>query len=239
MLFGKHKDQTPFVAAIVPAAGASRRMGGENKLLMDLLGQPVLIRTLAALEASPLIGEIVLAAPEDLLETYGRLAKEAGISKLTKVVVGGETRQESVYRAAVQADPRARFLAVHDGDRPLVAGDLIDRVCRAAFAHTAAAPGVPVQDTVKQVDREDHIHRTVDREALRAIQTPQVADRDLLTAALQAAIQKKQAVTDECAALEGMGVRPVVVPGSFENRKITTPIDLVIARAILAGREGR
>lgn len=236
MLFGKKEKTPPFVSAIVPAAGASRRMGGENKLLLELGGVPVLVRTLQALESCPLIREIIVAAPSELIVTYGELAKSFEITKLTKVISGGETRQESVYKAALEASPQAEYLAVHDAARPLVTQEIVRQACQAAFAHTAAAPGVPIQDTVKRVDREDHIDQTVDRENLRAIQTPQVADKALLLAALQSALEQKAPVTDECAALERMGVRPVVTAGSAENLKITTPADLILAQAIWEGR---
>lgn len=236
MLFGKKEKEPPFVTAIVPAAGASRRMGGQNKLLLDLGGVPVLVRTLQALDRCELIREIVLAAPSDLIVDYGDLARAYEIAKLTKVVRGGETRQESVYKGALEAAPQAEYLAVHDAARPLVTQEVIRQACQAAFVHTAAAPGTPIQDTVKQVDRENHIDCTVDREALRAIQTPQVADKALLLAALQSALEQNLPFTDECAALERMGVRPVVTLGSAENIKITTPADLTFAQAIWEGR---
>lgn len=239
MLFGKKKKEPPFVTAIVPAAGASRRMGGENKLLMELCGIPVLARTLLVLEVCPSIREIVVAAAPDQLERYGEMIAAFDIKKAVKVVCGGETRGESVYRAALEADPQAKYLAVHDGDRPLVTREVVERACEAAFAHTAAAPGVPIHDTVKEVDKKDFVVRTVEREPLRAMQTPQVADRALLLAALQKALESKLPFTDECSALELMGVRPAVTPGSFENIKITTPIDLLLAQAILEGRAKR
>lgn len=237
MLFGKKKKQPPFVTAIIPAAGSSRRMGGGNKLLMELDGVPVLGRTLLALEACDIIREIVVAASEENLVAYAELGKALGITKLTKVVKGGDTRQESVYKAALEASPQAKYLAVHDGARPLVTPEVAQRACEGAFLHTCAAAGVAVHDTIKEIQKDGHIERTVDREMLRAMQTPQVADRALLTAALQSAMEAGVTVTDECAALERMGARPVITQGSFENIKITTPADLVYASAILEGRK--
>ena len=235
-MFGKFKKTPPFVTAIIPAAGASRRMGGGNKLLMELEGVPVLGRTLLALEHCEIIREIIIAASEDNIIAYAELGKVLGITKLTKVVKGGDTRQESVYKAALEADGRAKYLAVHDGARPLVTPDVVENACKAAFLHTCAAAGVKVHDTIKKVDRSDHVEQTVDREALRAMQTPQVADKNLLLAALKSAIDEGVTVTDECAALERIGARPVITEGSFENIKITTPVDLQFARAILEGR---
>ena len=236
MLFGKKKKQMPFVTAIIPAAGASRRMGGGNKLMMELDGIPVLGRTLLALEACDVIREIIVAAAEEHIVAYAELGKSLGITKLTKVVKGGVTRQESVYKAALEASPEAQYLAVHDGARPLVTADVVQKACEGAFLHTCAAAAVPVHDTIKEIQRDGHIERTVDRENLRAMQTPQVADKALLTAALQSAIEAGVTVTDECAALERMGARPVITEGSFENIKITTPADLIYGQAILEGR---
>ena len=236
MLFGKKKKQPPFVTAIIPAAGASRRMGGGNKLLLELDGVPVLGRTLLALESCPIIREIIVAAAEEHIVTYAELGKALRITKLTKVVKGGETRQESVYKAALEASPEAQYLAVHDGARPLVTPEVVQNACEGAFLHTCAAAAVPVHDTIKEVHKDGHIERTVDRDNLRAMQTPQVADKALLIAALQSAMEAGITVTDECAALERLGARPVVTEGSFENIKITTPADLIYGQAILEGR---
>ena len=238
MLFRKKKEQ-PFVAAIIPAAGSSQRMGGENKLMMDLDGVPVLGRTMLALEACPIIREIIVAAGEEHIVTYADLGTALGITKLTKVVKGGASRQESVYKAALEASPQAEFLAVHDGARPLVTEEIVKNACEAAFLYNASAAGVKVHDTIKEIGDKERIGRTVDREMLRAMQTPQVADKALLLAALQSALEANAPVTDECSALERMGVRPVVTPGSYENIKITTPVDLLFAKAVLEGRENR
>ena len=237
MLFGKKKKQLPFVTAIIPAAGSSRRMGGGNKLLMELDGVPVLGRTLLALESCEIIREIIVAASEENIVAYAELGKSLGVTKLTKVVKGGATRQESVYRAALEASAQAEYLAVHDGARPLVTADVVQKACEGAFLHTCAAAGVAVHDTIKKVQTDGHIECTVDRENLRAMQTPQVADRALLTAALKSAMDAGITVTDECAALERMGARPVITEGSFENIKITTPADLLYGEAILEGRK--
>ena len=236
-MFGKKKKAPPFVTAIIPAAGASRRMGCGNKLLMELEGVPVLGRTLLALESCPIIREIIIAASEDNIVTYAELGKALGVTKLTKVVKGGDTRQESVYKAALEAHEQAKYLAVHDGARPLVTPEVVENACKGAFLHTCAAAGVKVHDTIKRVDSTDHIAETVDRECLRAMQTPQVADKNLLLAALKSALDQGITVTDECAALELLGARPVITEGSFENIKITTPVDLQFARAVLEGRE--
>lgn len=235
-LFGKQEPAPPFVTAIIAAAGASRRMGGEDKLKMDLCGIPVLGRTLLAFEQCALVREIIVAAGEDRVVDYADLGSALGISKLTRVIRGGVTRMESVWLAAQETDPGCEYLAVHDGARPLVTPALIEQVCRDAFAHSAAVAAVPVYDTIKQAGADGRIDKTVDRALLRAAQTPQAADRALLLAAIQSAREAGFAATDECAALERMGVRPWLTPGEESNRKITTPIDLVFARAVLEER---
>lgn len=238
MLFRKKKER-PFVTAIIPAAGSSQRMGGVNKLMMDLEGVPVLGRTLLALEACSAIQEIIVAAGEEHVVTYAELGAALGITKLSKVVKGGASRQESVYKAALEASSKANYLAVHDGARPLVTEEIIKSACEAAFLYNASAAGVKVHDTIKEIADNERISRTVDRDVLRAMQTPQVAEKALLLAALQSAIEADAPITDECSALERMGIRPVVTLGSYENIKITTAVDLLFAKAVLEGRENR
>lgn len=237
-LFGrKKKEETPFVTVVIAAAGASRRMGGENKQLILLDGIPVLGRTLLAFQQSPYIREIILAAAEEHMAEYAALGRQLKIHKLTRVIRGGESRLESVYRAACEASPDCEYLAVHDGARPLVSQQVIENVCKAAFLYSAAGAGIPVTDTIKRIDREGRALATVDRESLRAMQTPQMAEKPLLLAALQSALEAGAETTDELAALERIGMRPVIVPGDRENIKLTTPTDVLVANAILAGRE--
>ena len=233
-LFRK-KEEKPFVSAVIAAGGSSARMGGENKLLYEIGGLPVLIHTMMAFEACPAVDEIILVARGDVLVEYSQLCRDFSVSKLSKVVAGGATRAESVYRGLSEVSERCRFACVHDAARPLILPEDIERVCAAAFECNAAAAACPMTDTVKVV-RDGRIERTVDRDSLVRAQTPQCADRQLLCAALQDAIQAGETVTDECAALERMGVRPTAVLCSAGNIKITTPEDLIIAQAMLEER---
>lgn len=235
-LFGKKEKPIPFVTAVILAAGASRRMGGENKQMMELSGIPVLGRSMLAFEGSPYIREIIVVAAEDQVVTYAELGAALKIGKLTKVIRGGQTRLESAYLGACEASEEAKYLAVHDGARPLVTQKIIADCCEAAFLHTASAAGVPVNDTIKEVDKKRCVVKTVDRANLMAMQTPQAADKALLLAALQSAKDAGAAVTDECAALERLGVRPFISAGSYENIKLTTPADLAVAQAIFERR---
>ena len=183
-MFGKRQKRThPYCAALIAAAGSSTRYGGENKLLQTLDGIPVLVRTLLTIDRVEGIDEIVIAAREDELLPYAELCKTFGLRKPVKVIVGGATRTESVLRAALEASPETEFFAVQDGARPLVTVELIDEVLDAARVYLAAAPAVPVRDTIK-VAHDGIVERTPDRSALFAVQTPQVFAADLLKAAL-------------------------------------------------------
>ena len=236
-LFHREKEAHPFCSAIVAAAGSSRRMGEVNKLMAPLLdGVPVLAWTLRPLNEAELVDEIVVAVREEDLLSTGDLCKIYGISKPVKIVRGGDTRLDSVLAASLECREDAAFLAVHDGARPLASPALIDRTIALARRTNAAAPAVPVKDTVKLV-RDGVVVSTPPREDLRAVQTPQVFEASLLRAALQAARDAGGAVTDDCAAVERLGKEVHLTEGDYENIKITTPEDLLLAAEILRRRE--
>ena len=228
--FKKFRDaQRPCCAALVAAAGSSSRMGGVNKLMLTLDGIPVLARTLTALQMARRIDEIVVAAREEDFLEISQLCRTYGITKCTKVIRGGESRAHSVLLAALEAGEGMELLAVQDGARPLVTPELIDDVAEQAARCGAAAPAVAVKDTIKALDRA----------ALRAVQTPQIFESALLKAALQAAVEGGIPITDDCSAVERLGKRVYLVEGDEENLKITTPVDLILAEAILQAREDR
>ena len=226
----------PRCAALVAAAGSSNRMGGGDKQLLELDGVPVLVRTLLALQNARRVDTIVVAAREEHLVEVSRLCKEYGITKCAKVVRGGESRVHSVLLAALEAGD-AELLAVQDGARPLTTPELIDEVIALAERCGAAAPAVAVKDTVKAVNSDDTVERTLDRSTLRAIQTPQVFQADLLKAALQAALESGAEITDDCSAVERLGKTVYLTEGDEANLKITTPTDLILAEALLRARE--
>ena len=231
--------QRPRCTALVAAAGSSSRMGGENKLLLPLDGVPVLARTLQALERAQRVDEIVIATRESDIVEISQLCRTYGVTKAVKVVRGGESRAHSVLLAALEADPKTELLAVQDGARPLVRPELIDSVIETAARCGAAAPAVPVKDTVKAVRADGAVEQTLDRSTLRAVQTPQVFTASLLKAALQSAIDKDLPITDDCSAVELLGKVVYLTEGDEENLKITTPVDLILAEAILRAREER
>ena len=214
----------PPCSMIVAAAGSSCRMGGQDKLFAPLAGVPVLTRTLRA-------------AQEERMEAVADLCAAAALHKKVKVVKGGASRTESVLAAALECDPRAELIAIHDGARPLVRSEMIDEMIRAGWQTQAAAPSTPVTDTVKVADDDRWVASTPDRSTLYAVQTPQVFQANILKAALQAALASGEPVTDDCAAVERLGKRVWLAEGDAENIKITTPVDLVIAEALLRQRE--
>ena len=234
------EGRRPHCAALVAAAGSSTRMGGgTNKLLLPLDGIPVLIRTLDALQRAERVDEIIVATREEELVEIAQLCHTYGITKCKKVVRGGESRAHSVMLAALEADKSMELRAVQDGARPLVTPELIDSVIAAAARCGAAAPAVPVKDTIKCVREDGAVAQTLDRSALRAVQTPQVFTADVLKAALQSVLEQGIEVTDDCGAVERLGKVVFLTEGEETNLKITTPADLVLAEAILKDREER
>ena len=185
-----------------------------------------------------LVDEIIVATREDLLLTVADLCGRCGLHKPVKVVRGGSTRAQSVLAAALEANPKAGLLAVHDAARPLVDPAEFDEIIRLACRTNAAAPAVPVTDTIKAADPTDgRVLSTPDRSTLFAVYTPQVIEASLLKAALQSAIDAGAEITDDCSAVERLGKEVYLATGSRENIKITTPLDLLIAEAILRGRD--
>ena len=236
----KRKERSrPRCTALVAAAGSSSRMDGINKLLAPLDGVPVLVRTLTSLQLATRVDEIVIAAREEDLLEISELCHTYDITKCSKVVRGGESRVHSVLLAALEVAPETELLAVQDGARPLVLPELIDQVILTAARCGAAAPAVPVKDTVKLVKDGGAVEQTLDRVQLRAVQTPQVFDAELLRAALKDALESGVPITDDCSAIERLGKVVFLVEGDEENLKITTPLDLLLAEAVLQARKER
>lgn len=222
----------PYCTAVVAAGGNSTRMGGENKLLATIGGKPVIVHTLLALEQAKRVKEIVIATRADDIPKYAALCKQYGIKKVSKVVIGGSTRVESVFNGILQANNRAKLIAVHDAARPFATPELIDRVIERANLTLAAAPAIAVHDTIK-IAQDGVVTSTPQRENLFAVQTPQVFDASVLCAALQYAMQKNLPVTDDCSAVEKLGKQVYLVDGDEQNFKITTKLDLVLAEKIM------
>ncbi|MBI4878483.1 MAG: 2-C-methyl-D-erythritol 4-phosphate cytidylyltransferase [Planctomycetes bacterium] len=224
----------PRVAAVVVAAGAGRRMGArENKVFLDLCGQPILARTIAALARSRRIHEIVLVTrAEDREEARRIAAAAAGPSLPLRLAEGGAERGASVRSGVAAAPLDADILLVHDAARPFVSARLIGALIDAAERHGAAIPALPVADTLKRA-RAGVILETVSREELFSAQTPQAFRAELLRDALARPAPAGGAPTDDALLLERAGREVHIVPGDPANLKITTPQDLALARALL------
>lgn len=216
--------------AVIVAAGNASRMEGIDKIMAKLDGEPVILRTVRNFESCDAISEIVIVTREDLILPITGVCK--GMEKVTAVVAGGKSRQESVHLGLNALSDRVKLAAIHDGARPLVTWQVIDRVVRAANTYGAAAPAVPVKDTIKVVEGRVVKH-TPDRAALFAVQTPQVFDFDLLRGALRKAELDGAQVTDDCSAVERLGMAVKIVEGDERNIKVTTPVDLKIAEMLL------
>ena len=228
----KRRKKLPAVCAVIVAAGSSRRMGGENKLLLELDGAPVLARTLSAFQKCAAVRDIVLVCREQDIMPYTELAKSFSIDKLRTVTRGGETRTESVLAGLNAAPADTVLAAVHDGARPLVSEAVISEAVTAAAEYGAAAPVVPLKDSIKRIEN-GNIAADVPRDTLAAVQTPQVFRHDLLRRALTSAAERGYSFTDDCAAVESLGVIVKATHGSYENIKITTPEDILTAEAFL------
>ena len=216
--------------AVIVAAGSASRMGGIDKVMAPLGGEPMIVKTVRAFQNCEAVGEIVVVTRQDLVAPIQELCRE--MDKVRAVVTGGASRQESVWLGLNAFSEKIQLAAVHDGARPLISWELIDRTVRAANSYGAAAPAIPVKDTIK-VERSGLVESTPDRSRLRAVQTPQVFDFDLLRGALQKAREDGAEVTDDCSAVERLGMKIRLVEGEERNLKVTTPLDLKIAKLLL------
>ncbi len=230
----KRFGKGPLNTAVIVAAGSSQRMG-QDKLTLSLCGMSVMERTLRAFESCDTIHEIIIVTREDRLQEMADLGAACGITKLRQVVVGGSTRAGSSLAGVTTANRKSTLIGIHDAARPLVSPEGITAVYQAAQDYQAAAPILPLKDTVKEL-KDGKLIATPPRENLAAVQTPQVFQADLIRAALSEAVQKNLSITDDCSAVEAMGIPIKAVEGWEENIKITTPLDVVIAEEILRRR---
>ncbi len=216
--------------AVIVAAGNASRMGGIDKVMAQLKGEPMIVHTVRTFDSCDAISEIVIVTREDLILPIQGLCRN--FPKVKAVVVGGGSRQESVNLGLNALSEKVKLAAIQDGARPLITWQVIDRVVRAANTYGAAAPAIPVKDTIKVVEGRV-IKETPDRSKLFAVQTPQVFDFDLLRGALKKAELDKAEVTDDCSAVERMGMVVKIVEGDERNIKVTTPFDLKLAEMLM------
>lgn len=231
------KRSTLDCSAVIVAAGSARRMEGIDKITAPLDGVPLIVHTLRAFQQCEDVSEIVVVTREDLLIEIGDLCKEYSLYKVSKIMVGGAERIDSVRAGLREVRKDAELIAIHDGARPFLPQETLHEVLHTAARTGAAAPAVEVTDTVKRV-RDGVVQETVDRSALRAVQTPQVFQADLIRAAVEKAAADGVALTDDCCAVERLGMQVTLTQGDRRNIKITTPFDLTVGEAILNEREG-
>lgn len=219
---------------IVVAAGKSERMGPKvDKAFLSLGTRPVLAYSLLAFEKCPDIGGIVLVVRRDRVDAARSMAQLYGCAKVRRVLAGGATRQASVIAGLAAVSEDATIVAVHDGARPCVTPDLISKTIKSAKRYGSGVAAVKVTDTVKHVERGFVVSRTVDREKLWAVQTPQTFKTALLREAFAAVKKKGLSVTDEASAVELVSSDVHLVPADLSNIKVTSPDDLVLAAALL------
>ncbi|MBR5203060.1 MAG: 2-C-methyl-D-erythritol 4-phosphate cytidylyltransferase [Clostridia bacterium] len=230
------ENDKKYVSAVIVSAGNSTRMGGINKQFLEINGVPVLVHTLQVFDESDHIDEIVVVTRESDIEDVKALITSHNINKVSKVVKGGETRQISVLNGVVSTSDDADYVAIHDGARPLVTTKVIDDTLEQAILYGAAATGVRVKDTVKQVNDKNDIVATPDRSYLRFIQTPQIFDKSLYIDAVNT-VENSKDFTDDCMLIEAYGQIVRFVDGDYENIKITTPEDVELAESYLKRRE--
>ena len=222
-------DKEQKVAAIIVAAGESRRMGGIDKVLAPLGGKPLLVRAVQPFQECPLVSQIVVVVNERNLERGRQLVDKQGFTKVTGVCPGGERRQDSVAAGLKQIE-QCQWVIIHDSARPLVTVGLIERGLEAARETGAAVAAVPVTDTIKLAGDNRIVRQTLSRQNLWAVQTPQVFRTDIIKTAYQ---HISDDVTDDASLVEKLGYRVILYMGSYDNIKITTPDDLIFAEALL------
>jgi len=238
------REQSPSIhpmeeksAAVIVAAGSSRRMQGHDKLWIPLAGRITLARTVDVFQASPVIDSIVLVTNDERLADTHALCEQEQWDKVVAIVAGGTHRQDSVRNgldALAEINPSCHWVMIHDGARPFVTSTILEDGLRAAQQHQACIPIAPVKDTIKQV-QDGKVTATPDRSQLWTVQTPQVFAFSLIHQAHHLPSAQDKA-TDDATLLERMGYTVSVFQGSHTNIKITTPEDLIFAEALLKGK---
>ena len=234
-LLFRRKRKPPVCSAVIVAAGSSQRMG-TDKIMMKLGAMPVLARTILAFENSEYVDEIIIVTRTEKLEEIAKLCHDNGLHKVKQVVSGGATRMESALAGVSACRHEAELIAIHDGARPLLTQALIERTRIYAARNTAPPSRRPEHRHAQDRGRQGLHRRYGDRASTVRVQTPQVFDADLIKGALTKAVELNLPLTDDCSAMDMMGVKTFVVEGEAENIKITTPSDYVTAKAIVEDR---
>ncbi len=226
------KQPSGKVGAVIAAAGSSRRMAGQDKIFAELGGRPLLAWSVDVFENCPSVHQVVVVLGQQSVDKGRRLVQNSGWTKVSDVCAGGDRRQDSV-REGLSRLKGCDWVVIHDGARPCLTVELVEQGLKEAMKTGAAIAAVPVSDTIKAVLPDNRVERTVPREALWSVQTPQVFRLDVIRRAYQDIAGD---VTDDAALVEQTGCPVSVYPGSRQNIKVTTSEDLVLAAAILKSR---
>ena len=225
------------VSAIILCAGNSTRFSGNiNKQMVSVNGKSVIERTIEVFEGCSIIREIVLVVRKEDASLYNKMICDNAYKKISCIVIGGETRQLSAMRGFKHVSEKSKFVAIHDGARCLVTSEIIEKVASEARTHSAATAATKITDTVKIADDQDTIAKTVSRELMWTVQTPQIFERDLYRDCIENAKDRCITVTDDCMLAESYGKRVKLVETGKENIKITFKEDVFLAEAIIKAR---
>lgn len=228
-----------YVSVIIAAAGMSNRMGSKiNKQFIAIGGKPILAHTIEKFENSRYIDEIILVLKEDEIDYCRReIVNKYGFKKVKKIIKGGDERQSSVYNGILALNENTSIVLTHDGARPFIKTDIIDKSIREVDRVDACIVGVPVKDTIKVVGDSSEIIDTPNRSTLWAAQTPQCFRKEIIKLAHEKAIEDSYLGTDDSSLVERLGLKVNLIMGSYENIKITTPDDILLGETLIGDRD--
>ncbi|RBP44850.1 2-C-methyl-D-erythritol 4-phosphate cytidylyltransferase [Garciella nitratireducens] len=225
----------PYVTAIIVAAGQGTRMkAGVNKQYLLLQGKPILAHTIQVFERCELIHEvIVVVGKNEKLKCLQEIIRPYGYEKVKRIVIGGDTRQQSMYNGLKAVTPHTDIVITHDGARPLIHQEILKKSIQETQIHKATIVGVPVKDTIKMINENGFVHTTPKRDLVWIVQTPQSFSYGLIIEAHERAYKESFIGTDDATLVERIGHPIKIIKGEYDNIKITTPEDLIMAEAIL------
>jgi 2-C-methyl-D-erythritol 4-phosphate cytidylyltransferase len=223
-----------YTSVIIVAAGKGKRMNmKKSKQFIEIDGEPIIVRTIKNFQENKNVNEIIMVVGKDEIEYYKNfIKKEYQFNKISKIVEGGKERQESVYNGIKVLDDNCEIVMIHDGARPFINEEIINDAIKKTCDYMATVVAVPVKDTIKTVDNKLNIDKTLDRNILWAMQTPQTFKKDIIIKAHKKAIEDNFNGTDDAVLVEQLGIKVKLVRGNYYNIKITTKEDLVIGRAL-------
>jgi 2-C-methyl-D-erythritol 4-phosphate cytidylyltransferase len=228
-----------YVSVIIAAAGMSNRMGSKmNKQFIAIDGKPILAHTIEKFEHSRFIDEIIIVSKEEEIEYCRKeIIKKYKFNKVANVIRGGKERQDSVYNGILALNEKSNIVLIHDGARPFVKNENIEDGIKGVIKDGACVIGVPVKDTIKVISTDEIIDNTPRRSMLWAAQTPQCFFKDLIIRGYEKAIEDNFLGTDDSSIVERLGYDVKMIMGSYENIKITTPEDLILAESLFKDKD--